>query len=117
MPWNMAWKNQWVFKLGAQLSPTPELKLRAGYNYGQMPLQAGRAFENLAFPALSEHHVTLGAGYDLGKVTINAGATWSPRAELSGSNASYPAQGGQAIAAYTTGMSQLALDLGIGWRL
>lgn len=117
MPWDMAWKNQWVFKLGAQVTPMPGLKLRAGYNYGQMPLQPGRAFENLAFPAVSEHHLTLGGGYDLGKATINAGVTWSPRAEISGSNPGFPAQGGQAIASYTTGMSQLAVDLGFSWRL
>ena len=117
MPWNLAWKDQWVFKLGAQLAATRELKLRAGYNYGRNPLQSACAFENIAFPAVSEHHLSLGAGYDVGKVTVNAGATWSPRSTISGSNASYPAQGGQAIASYTTGMSQATVDLGIAYRL
>ena len=117
MPWNLAWKDQWVFKVGAQFTVTPALKLRAGYNYGRMPLQASRAFENLAFPALSEHHLSLGAGYDLGQFTVNLGGTYSPRSALSGSNATYPAQGGQAIASYTTGMSQLTLDLGLAYRL
>jgi long-chain fatty acid transport protein len=117
MPWNLAWKDQWVFKVGAQVAVTPGLKIRAGYNYGRMPLQSSRAFENLAFPALSEHHFALGAGYEIGQFTVNLGGTYSPRSTISGSNADYPAQGGQAIASYTTGMSQLTLDLGLGYRL
>jgi long-chain fatty acid transport protein len=117
MPWDLSWKDQWVFKVGAQLELTKELRVRAGYNYGRDPLQTWRAFENIAFPAISEHHLSLGAGYDLGQVTINLGGTYSPRSEISGANANYPAQGGQAIASYTTGMSQLTLDLGLGWRM
>ena len=59
----------------------------------------------------------LGAGYDFGHLTVNAGGTYSPKATLSGSNAAYPANGGQAIQSYTTSMSQFALDAGIIWRL
>jgi long-chain fatty acid transport protein len=117
MPWDLGWKDQWVFKFGAQLSPIEKLNLRAGYNYGKMPLDAHCAFENLAFPAVSEHHFSAGAGYDFGKVTVNAGVTWSPKATLSGSNPDYPAQGGQAIQSYTTSMSQVAIDAGLAWRL
>ncbi len=117
MPWNMDWHDQWVFKFGAQVAATPELKLRAGYNYGKMPLNASRAFENLAFPAVSEHHFTLGAGYDFGRLTVNAGGMYSPKATLSGSNADYPAAGGQAIQSYTTSMSQFAIDAGVTWRM
>ncbi len=117
MQWNLAWKNQWVFKVGVQYAVWDNLRLRAGYNYGRMPLQAHSAFENLAFPAIAEHHFSVGAGYDYGRWTLNAGATVSPRASLSGSNASYPSQGGQAIQSYTTQMSQLSFDAGLTFRL
>jgi hypothetical protein len=40
----------------------------------------------------------------------------APEVSLSGSNAAFPAQGGQAIASYTTTMSQWAIDAGITWR-
>ena len=100
--WDMGWSDQWVFKFGAQFSPIESLKLRAGYNYGKMPLDAHCAFENIAFPAVSEHHFSVGAGYDFGRLTLNAGGTWSPKATLSGSNPEYPQQGGQAIQSYTT---------------
>ena len=117
MPWNMGWRNQWVFKVGVQVAALEKLKLRGGYNYGRMPLVAWRAFENLAFPAVSEHHFSLGAGYDFGRLTVNAGGTYSPKATLSGANADYPANGGQAIQSYTTSMSQIAIDAGLVWKL
>ena len=117
MPWNLGWKNQWVFKLGTQVAATTQLKLRAGYNYGRMPLVGSRAFENLAFPAISEHHFSLGAGYDFGRLTVNVGGTYSPKATLSGSNSDYPSNGGQAIQSYTTSMSQLSIDAGVVWHL
>ena len=117
MPWDMGWGNQWVFKFGAQAKVRKDLKLRAGYNYGKMPLDPNGAFENLAFPAVAEHHFSAGVGYDFGRVTLDAGGTFSPRATLSGSNAQYPAQGGQAIQSYTTSMSQVSVDLGLSYRL
>ena len=40
-----------------------------------------------------------------------------PKATMSGANAAYPGQGGQAIKSHTTSMSQLAFDLGFGWRI
>ena len=117
MPWNLDWRNQWVFKLGLQVTPMERLRLRAGYNYGMMPLRSGRAFENIAFPAVAEHHLTAGAGYDFtDKLTVNAGGMYAPKATLNGANATYPSQGGQAIQSYTTAMSQYALDLGVGYR-
>ena len=92
-------------------------RVRAGYNYGRMPLDPTSAFENLAFPAVAEHHLSGGVGVDVGPTTINLAVMVSPSAALSGANAAYPAQGGQAIASYTTQMSQLSLEGGLVWRL
>lgn len=108
--WNMNWSDQWVVKVGAELAATKSLKLRAGYNYGKTPLDASRAFENIAFPAVAEHHITAGAGYAFGDLTVNVAAMYVPEAKLSGSN---PLQG---IATYTTKMSQVAFDLGASYR-
>jgi long-chain fatty acid transport protein len=125
MPWNMNWSSQVVFKIGVQVTPLEWLKVRAGYNYGKMPLDASRAFENIAFPAVVENHVTLGAGFDIGKhVVINVGGMYAPKTSVTGSNP-YPPQGldptypgpyGQGIQTYTTSMSQYSLDAGIGYR-
>jgi long-chain fatty acid transport protein len=108
--WNMNWDDQVVVKVGAQFAATNELKIRAGYNYGKMPLDENRAFENIAFPAIAEHHVTLGAGYDLGKLTVNVAGVYSPEAKISGANMA------QGISAYESKMSQLAVDLGLAYK-
>jgi long-chain fatty acid transport protein len=113
MPWNLNWSDQWVFKVGAQYRATRRLALRAGYDYGKMPLDATRAFENIAFPAVAEHHVTAGLGWDVtDRFTVNLAGMYVPEAKVSGSN---PAQ--QFIAGYQASMSQVAVDMAIGYRL
>jgi len=111
MPFDMSWDDQLVVKVGAEYAVTPAIRIRAGYDYGKSPLDAGRAFENLAFPAIAEHHLTAGVGVDVARWTVNATAVVVPEAKLSGSNAAQ-----QGIASYTTKMSQLALDLGVAYR-
>jgi long-chain fatty acid transport protein len=108
--WDMRWSDQYVLKVGAELAATRSLRLRAGYNYGKMPLDASRAFENIAFPAVAEHHFTAGAGYAVGDLTLNVAAMYVPESKVSGGNAA------QGIASYSTRMSQVAFDLGVGYR-
>ena len=110
MDWNMDWSDQFVYKVGVQYTPHPILVLRAGYNYGKMPLNSDRAFENIAFPAVSEHHITAGIGVNLTKqLTLNFGGVYSPAAKIDGSNT------GQYISSYETEMSQYSLDMGVSY--
>jgi long-chain fatty acid transport protein len=113
MPWNMNWTDQWVFKFGAQYQATKELALRVGYNYAKMPLDPSRAFENIAFPAIAEHHITAGLGIAVtDRFGINLAGMYSPQATLSGSN---PQK--QYIASYETSMSQFSIDMSIAYRM
>jgi long-chain fatty acid transport protein len=108
---DMGWQDQWVLKVGAQVTPTKGLDLRAGYDYGAMPLVKDRAFENLVFPAVAEHHFTLGAGYALAdNIAVQVTGMYSPEAKISGANQD------QAIASYTTKMSQFQIDFGGTYR-
>ena len=108
MPWNLNWNDQFVYKLGVQYTVNPTVVLRAGYNYGKMPLDSNRAFENIAFPAVSEHHFTAGMGINFNKqFTLNIGGMYSPSAKIDGSNMT------QGISSYDTEMSQYSLDLGV----
>jgi long-chain fatty acid transport protein len=112
MPWNLNWDDQWVLKVGAQYRVVPRLALRAGYNYAKMPLDHSRAFENIAFPAIAEHHITAGVGFDVTRrFGINLAAMYVPETKLSGAN---PQQ--QLIASYQTTMSQYALDMAVAYR-
>jgi len=83
------WKDQLVIALGGEFKPMQKLALRAGYNYGKSPIRGGAkdttpnktipnfaapfsdfdiAFFNLiGFPAITEHHITLGLGYEFTK--------------------------------------------------
>jgi len=112
MPFDMNWSDQWVLKVGAQVAPMRGLKVRAGYNYGKMPLDPNRAFENLAFPAVTEHHVTGGVGYELGdRWAFNLTGIYALNTKLQGANAAE-----QFITAYTTEMSQFEVDFGLSYR-
>jgi long-chain fatty acid transport protein len=110
--WNMNWDDQVVFKLGAEyaLAAVQGLKIRAGYNYGQSPVDETQAFESIAFPAIAEHHFTLGAGYETPKFAVNLAAMYSPESTISGSNML------QGITGYEVRMSQLAFELGAAYR-
>jgi long-chain fatty acid transport protein len=111
-PFNMNWSDQTVIKLGAQLTPMKGLDLRAGYNYGKSPLDKDRAFENMAFPAVAEHHITAGVGYHFSdKLAFNIAGMYALEAELSGANMAE-----QGIASYTTKMSQFEIDFGATYR-
>jgi long-chain fatty acid transport protein len=111
MPWNMDWSDQFVYKVGVQYTVHPMVALRAGYNYGKMPLNSDRAFENMAFPAVAEHHFTAGVGLNLtDHFTINIGGMYSPTAKISGSNIMQ-----QGIVSYETEMSQYSIDMGVAY--
>ena len=94
------------------------LSLRAGYNYGKMPLDPDRAFENLAFPAVSEHHVTAGAGYAFSdRLAVNVAWVYALNAKLEGANAAPPPpMGGTGQALRTDGDVAARADMGLCYR-
>ncbi|NPA32489.1 MAG: aromatic hydrocarbon degradation protein [Aquificae bacterium] len=86
---DFGWEDQWVFALGVEFKPLDTLALRAGYNYGKTPIRdkdnlnpmvpknrvpdLARAFTDfelywfnlVGFPAIAEHHLTLGLNWRL----------------------------------------------------
>ena len=110
MPWNMNWDEQYVFKAGLEYDLNEKVKLRAGYNYGKNPLDSSRAFENIAFPAIAEHHITAGTGIMLNKnLALNIGFMYAPKVSLETGNPS------QYIDSATTKMSQYSIDIGLSY--
>lgn len=107
---DLDWSDQWVFKVGAEYAAASWLKVRAGYDYGKSPINPDRAIENLAFPAVHEHHVTGGVGLELGRTALNVGGTWALEGKETGSNLA------QGIAAYETTFSAWTLDVGVAHR-
>ena len=106
--WNMSWDEQLVYKLGFEYEVNEATKVRFGYNYARNPLDSSRAFENIAFPAIAEHHITGGLAIQLNdRRILNIGAMYAPKVSLHTANA------GQFINSATTEMSQYSVDVGI----
>lgn len=113
MPFNMSWDDQIVYKLGVEVVATEAVKVRAGFDYGKNPLKADRAFENIAFPAVAESHITLGLGWDITPAWgLQVGGMYSPKTTVKGANAAE-----QFIGSYETAMSQYSIDLGVSWKI
>jgi long-chain fatty acid transport protein len=111
LAFDLDWSDQVVFKVGAEWAVSPAWRLRAGYDFGKSPLDKSRAFESIAFPAIAEHHLSAGFGWSATQaLALNVAATWSPKATQNGANLN------QGISGYTTSMSQLAFDVGLGWK-
>jgi long-chain fatty acid transport protein len=106
--WNMNWDEQFVYKLGCEYDVDNKTKLRLGYNYARNPLDSSRAFENIAFPAITEHHITGGLGINLtDKLILNLGAMYAPKVSFETANSN------QFINSATTEMSQYSIEVGI----
>ena len=85
------WKDQTVVAIGGEYQVSPSLKLRAGYNYGKSPIRSYSGlngmmptntipnfvqpfsdfnvqwFNLIGFPAITEHHISLGGSYQFTK--------------------------------------------------
>jgi long-chain fatty acid transport protein len=125
---DFGWDDQWVFAIGGEYE-IDNLTLRAGYNYGKSPLSditfnfkdptkptqqetAGfrQAFFNvIGFPAVAEHHITLGAGYQFTKnFTLNVSYVYSPKSEVS-----LKSNNGTDI---SSEMTQHSIGIGLDWN-
>ena len=99
------WKDQTVFKAGAEFRTSDKLALRAGFNYGKSPIESDAALANYPFPAVSEMHFTVGMGYKMDKsMTINAYYLHSPEKKVN-----------DASGAGSISMTQNAFGLGINY--
>lgn len=92
---DLDWRDQWVVATGVQVRPLSALALRAGYNHGRAPAHRHPVFSGTApvprggaslpgwyhetgrligSSAMGQHHLTLGAGYELTEnLTANVG--------------------------------------------
>jgi long-chain fatty acid transport protein len=60
------WEDQWVFATGVQYQLTEALAVRMGFNHADAPIDEADVFNNLAFPAVVEDHLTFGGTYLFG---------------------------------------------------
>jgi long-chain fatty acid transport protein len=129
------WKDQWVFAVGAQFEPISNLFVRAGYNYAQTPVEDNDGFNGLAgksvqgkviqseyyyetfrligFPALAEHHITVGIGYNFTQsLSVNLGYMHAFKNDLSETGTD---PFGNPVEIESE-LVENAVDLGLTWR-
>ncbi len=136
---NFDWGDQFVVGVGAQYKPIPKLALRLGYNFGNNPVKqhnnwvgataAGptlttiqgtpiptyyfETFRVIGFPALVEHHLTLGVGYEFTEhFSVNVGYMHAFSNSLSESGTNLA---GQPTTLKST-LVENGIDLGLSWR-
>lgn len=132
----LGWDDQLVYALGVQYRPIPELALRAGYNYGKNPIK-GRSFNGdgivkvegkdvnaygfeslrvIGFPAIVEHHLTLGAGYNLTEsIALNVGYMHAFETSVKSTGTLPTAFGGNPVELESK-LSEDAVDFSLSWR-
>jgi long-chain fatty acid transport protein len=130
------WDDQWVYALGASFNATEKLKLMAGYNYGENPVKNHNGFDGtggnftnvqgismptyyyetfriIGFPAIVEHHLTLGVAYHLSEsfiMTLGYMHAFENNIKQSGTDLA-----GQPVTLEST-LSEASYDFGFTWR-
>ncbi len=132
------WDDQWVVAVGAQYEVIPKLFLRAGYNYASNPVNehngwspappsvdpsnvvnvqgipfptpAYEQFRIVGLPAIVEHHLTAGVGYEFtDRFSANLGFVHAFENEIEETSA------GNFINLKSE-LSEWSLDFGLTWR-
>ncbi len=128
---SLDWKNQWVFALGAEFRVAPRLKLRCGYNYARNPVRnhdgwdpssrvsmEGPGMNRLdyeflrvvGFPAVVEHHLTAGIGWDVSEeVTFNMAVVRGFRNSIEENSSGDTFR-------MKSSVSEFSLDFGLTWK-
>jgi long-chain fatty acid transport protein len=59
------WQDIWTLALGGQYKVTQRFAVRAGYNYSDNPIPSNQQFFNVFAPAIVQHHITAGLGFNV----------------------------------------------------
>jgi long-chain fatty acid transport protein len=126
------WNDQYVFAVGGQWQALPKLYLRAGYNYAENPLEDNdgytpaltsvqgkklpgyyyETFRVIGFPAIVEHHVTLGVTYEF-TPTFSANLGYVHGFEETFKESGTDFAGASKI---ESTLSEDSIDFGLTWR-
>ena len=75
MSFNMNWEDSRVYAIGFEYKPG-KTAFRFGYNYANSPVNENSI--NPLFPAIAEHHINAGIGFDFGKMGLDLAIEYSP---------------------------------------
>ena len=115
---DFGWENQNVYALGAEYR-MDDLALRAGYNYAKNPIKTTdgsglggsmNTLNHVMFPAVTERHYTLGAGYQFTKnVGADLAVTYATSPEVTANS------GGASLGTITVTNDQFAFSANLNY--
>lgn len=112
------WSDQTVYKLGMTYQYSPNLLLRAGYNYAAMPISQKNTYFNILAPATVEQHLTLGATWTMAnksELTVSYMHAFSKGIDgVNNGNGGFAGVDGHPI---NLKMDQNALGIAYGWKM
>lgn len=74
------WQSRPVIAVGIAHQMNDALTLRAGYTYGESPIDEDHVFANVLYPAITEHHLNAGASYAINStMELGSSAYWAPK--------------------------------------
>ena len=114
------WKDQTVYKFGVVHQYSQNLVLRAGYNYGKMPLDDKNTFFNILAPATVEQHLTFGGTWTLSnksELTVSYVHAFNKALSGNGGDGTTGAINGQAGWPVNLKMHQNSLGVAYGWKM
>ncbi len=85
LPFSLKWRDQTVVAVGAEYKVS-SIAYRVGYNYGRSPVDANGL--NPLFPAISEHHASVGVGILGDNLDINIALEYAFPATVKGGDMS-----------------------------
>ncbi|MHB8066782.1 MAG: OmpP1/FadL family transporter [Desulfobaccales bacterium] len=139
---HFGWTDQYVVGVGAQYKPIKKLALRMGYNYGNNPVKAHQnfvggnplnpaappmtsiqgtsipvyyfeTFRTIGFPAIVEHHLTAGIGYDITeRFAVNVGFMYAFENSITARGTNLALQ----PTSINSKLSEAGVDMGLSWR-
>lgn len=136
------WEDQFVIAVGAQYLPMEKLALRIGYNYGKNPVKEHSNWDAanpksvqgtpvfggefgyeylrvIGFPAIAQHHITAGFGYDVtSKFVVTGGFMYSPEEKIT-TDGFIRNPAAPTVPIPTTlesTLSETSVELGLTWR-
>ena len=120
---DFGWDDQWTFGVGAQYELIEDkLVARVGYNYGKNPLRNQRFDQDMmsiiGFPAVVEHHLTLGLGYQINEdfvlnvAWVHAFENTQKSTIADGSSMGLP----PGAASVESSLYEDTIDVGLSWR-
>lgn len=132
---DLDWNDQYVLAVGGQYKPTSKLTLRLGYNYAENQINEHNDFDGsttvqvqgkavnrygyetlriIGFPAVVEHHVTMGLGYEIAKnLSVNLGYMHAFETSIK-SSGTLP--DGATPVQLESKLSEDAVDFSLAWR-